>query len=129
MFGVNGSDSDIALIFALGNLGADTRDGLERFGGNNSLYAKLLRKFPSEAESRDALAALRKGDIDEAIASAHTLKGLTGNLSLTPLFEAYTQIVDLLRGGDSKAAEERLISLKPQQEKIIQCIYSVVDGN
>jgi two-component system sensor histidine kinase/response regulator len=62
--------------------GLDARDGLSRVGGNHALYRKLLRQFIDRhanaiAETGDALAA---GDIARAERTAHSLKGVAGNI-------------------------------------------------
>ena len=52
----------------------------------------------------------------------HTLKGVTGNLSLTPLYNAYTEITNLLREqkyDDARAALEKIL---PVQNDILSCI-------
>ena len=50
------------------------------------------------------------------------LKGMTGNLSLTPLFNGYVEMLGMLREGKVKEAGEVMGKLRPIQEQIIECI-------
>jgi signal transduction histidine kinase/CheY-like chemotaxis protein len=63
----------------------DTKDGLARVGGNQTLYLKLLRQFVEQqgAVVGQITTALAKGDMRQAILLAHTLKGVAGNIGAT----------------------------------------------
>ena len=112
----------MSLLTELETFGVDIQDGLKRFVNNAALFEKMLKKFPAAAEQLPVQPHFDAGDLDAALANAHTLKGMTGNLSLTPLYEAYTQIVALLREGKPEEAQVLLIGIVPVQEKIIACI-------
>ena len=100
----------------------DIQDGLKRFVNNAGLFEKMLKKFPAAAEDLPVLSHFESGNIEAALANAHTLKGMTGNLSLTPLYTAYTEIVALLRANDPAKAKELLVDIIPVQENIANCI-------
>ncbi|MCR4856513.1 MAG: Hpt domain-containing protein [Erysipelotrichaceae bacterium] len=51
----------------------------------------------SEASFDDLSRALEADDLDGAFKAAHALKGVSGNLSLTPLYEKVSEITELLR--------------------------------
>ncbi|MDR0785335.1 MAG: Hpt domain-containing protein [Treponema sp.] len=62
-------------------------EGLKRMMNNKKLYVKLLSKFKTSTnldELRDSIAAQ---DYEKAQIAAHTLKGISGNLSLMALYE------------------------------------------
>ena len=40
---------------------------------------------------------MEAGDLDSAFQSAHALKGVLGNLSLTPMYKKSVEITELLR--------------------------------
>ncbi len=65
-----------------GVAGLDATEGLLRVGGNRKLYEKLLRQFTAEQASTPAqlAAELAAGDFAGAERSAHTVKGVAGNL-------------------------------------------------
>ncbi len=102
----------------------DVDKALERFMGNEAMYEKMLEKFPSFAESHEIISYIKSGDIKTAAANAHTLKGVTGNLSMTPLFTAYTEIEALLRKEESEQALTALEGILTLQNNIIECINS-----
>ena len=76
------------LISELKKLGANTDEALVRFMNNSDLYVKMLGKFPAAVKDADVSAHFDAKDYEAAVSTAHTLKGVTGNLSLTPLFKA-----------------------------------------
>ncbi len=110
------------LINNLKSLGVDTDEALNRFMNNSSLYIRMLGKFTANAQSLEILPFIEDGDIDTAKENAHTLKGVTGNLSLTPLYNAYTEIMNCLRSDDIETATAILEKILPVQEQIIDCI-------
>ncbi len=116
----------MSLLDELQVFDADIQDGLKRFAGNAALYEKMLKKFPAAAENLPVMSCFEAGDIDSALANAHTLKGMTGNLSLTPLYEAYTDIVAMLRDGQTEAARAMQERIEPVQASIIECIAKYV---
>ena len=65
---------------------------------------------------------IESGDIEQAQNNAHTLKGVTGNLSLTPLYAAYSDIMTLFRAGQIEEAKQKLLETIPVQEQIVACI-------
>lgn len=61
-------------------------------------------------------------DYEDIIEKAHAIKGASGNLSVTPVYEAYSEMVDLLRKGQPEEARGVLVKILPVQEKIISAI-------
>lgn len=106
----------------LENLGVDTVDALERFSGNSSLYIRMVGKLPASISGLDVMSYIEGGDLQTAVTNAHTIKGVTGNLSVTPLYKAYTEIVNELRAGNPDKAKEILKNILPVQKKILDCI-------
>lgn len=110
------------LMTELKELGANTDEGLERCMNNRELYERLLKKASANVANLEVLSFLDAGDIKTALSNAHTIKGIVGNLSLTPLYTAYTEIVNLLRADKHAEARELLVGILPVQEKMIGCI-------
>ena len=65
--------------------GANTEEALQRCMNNEALYLKLVDRF------------LEQNDLEGAFHVAHSLKGVLGNLSLTPLFKIIYEMTELLR--------------------------------
>ncbi len=112
------------LLEELQALGVDTDDALSRFMGNAALYERMLNKLPKAVADTEVLPFFEKGDYEKALVQAHTLKGVTGNLSVTPLYAGYSEVVRLLRAGEPEAARAELERILPVQEKILACILS-----
>ncbi|MDR2793869.1 MAG: Hpt domain-containing protein [Treponema sp.] len=68
------------------------QEGLKRVMNNKKLYVRLLTKFRNETNLSELLGAVAAKDCDKAEETAHTLKGLCGNLSLTALYEKVTAL-------------------------------------
>ncbi len=107
----------------LEKLGVDVKEGMDRVMGDESLYRMMLGMFadavkttPVSVEDFDA------GDLTELTGRIHTLKGTAGNLSILPLFTRYTEMLGLLRGGQSGEAKEVFEKTLPVQNNIIACI-------
>lgn len=85
---------------ALEAYGADIPGLTERFMGDLTLYETCYQLFleePDQAELRDALA---RQDYEAALLAAHSVKGTSGNLGLTPLYRAACALTDSLRNGE-----------------------------
>lgn len=111
------------LLKELEDLGVNVDEGLARVMGDKDLYLMMLNMFiDSVSNNRITLDEFGGNDLTELITKVHSLKGTTGNLSITPLFNAYNESLTLLR--EEKAAQARAAYEKalPVQEKIIECI-------
>ena len=78
-------------------LGADVESGLSRCVGNEALYLKLVGMGLGDAKFEELGAALNAGNLDKAFELCHALKGVIGNLALTPLYEAFSDMTEKLR--------------------------------
>lgn len=102
--------------------GTDIKDGLSRLMNNQEIYERLLKKLPDSIAGQEILEFIDSGDIQTAIKNAHTIKGVTGNLSITPLYKAYTEIVNLLRSNKVEEGRELYVKTLPEQNKILDII-------
>lgn len=112
----------MGLMEELKELNVNTEEALVRFMNNASLYERMLLKLPKNIEDLDVLSYIDSGDYNAAVTNAHTIKGVVGNLSLTPLYTAYTEIVNLLRAEKPQEARQILVDTLPIQEEILNCI-------
>lgn len=83
--------------------GADVEGTLKRFMNNDAIYQKFLGKFPNDPNYANLGTNLEAGAFEEAYKCAHALKGVVGNLGLTPIFEKVSTLVEELR---NKTSEE-----------------------
>ncbi|EKD84036.1 MAG: hypothetical protein ACD_39C00287G0002 [uncultured bacterium] len=79
----------------------DTRAGLRRVAGNRQLYANLLQKFcEGQAGAFDKIRkALSDGDNNTAQRTAHTLKGISGNIGALALQNVAATIEKSIKSG------------------------------
>ena len=103
---------------ALREFGADTERGLSMCMGNEALYLRLVGTVPAEPRFADLEKALEAKDLDAAFDAAHALKGVLGNLSLTPLYEKTSEITEHLRNRTDMDYSALLGELAAQKEKL-----------
>ena len=112
----------MGLLEQLESIGVDVQDGLKRFKYNEQLYTMMLVELAKSLKETQALPDYYKGDYEAALLQAHTLKGMTGNLSVTPLYEGYARAVDLFREGKPKEAGKVLEQLVVTRDLVIAYI-------
>lgn len=81
----------------LNTFGANTAEGLARCFGNEALYLKLVATIPNDATFDKLKDSLGEKNLKAAFEAAHALKGVLGNLSLTPIYAPVVEITELLR--------------------------------
>lgn len=110
------------LLDELASEGADIAGGMKRLGGKHDFYVKMLLRVPSLVEEKPVTSELIRTNPECAVENAHALKGVAGNLSITPLYESYSKIVILLREGNREAALIALEDILPVQKRILSII-------
>lgn len=112
----------MSLFEELKSLGVDIDGGLKRLNNNEKLYTRLLGSFIKTFRANVVEPDFNADDCTEVIEKAHALKGTAGNLSLTPIYEGYSEALTLLRTGKPEEAREIIIKIQSVQEQIISCI-------
>ena len=84
-------------IESLRNWGANVDEGLGRCLNNESFYLMLINKGMKDAPFDKLKEAVEAGDLDKGFDIAHSLKGMTANLALTPICKPIEKITELLR--------------------------------
>ena len=84
-------------IESLREYGANVSDGLNRCLNNESFYLTMVRKAAASLDPAGLKAAVESGDLAGAFDLCHNMKGVTGNLSLTPLYLPVCEMTELLR--------------------------------
>ncbi len=77
--------------------GGDYDQTMKRFMGNETLYCTILPKLFQDGNLQKLGKALKADNLKSAFEAAHTLKGVSANLGLTPLYDAVCMIVEPLR--------------------------------
>ena len=102
----------------LAAIGADTEEGLARCCNSEALYLRLVSMIPGEACFDRLSSSLEKGDLETAFEAAHTLKGVLGNLSLTPLYELAVDMTEQLRKGSDSGCDYMLAALLKLRDEL-----------
>ena len=106
-------------VDSLKQYGADTEDGLKRCMNNEALYLRLVGMAIDDQGCEKLGEALAAGDLKAAFEAAHALKGVLGNLSLTPLYTPVSELTELLRHPAEGADYDALYgAVKEQREKL-----------
>jgi HPt (histidine-containing phosphotransfer) domain-containing protein len=102
----------------------DFEEGVKRVMNNATLYTRLLGKFKADTNLADLSAHLEAGDLEKAQISAHTLKGLAANLSLTELFQ---QTLDLETQIKARVIQDGALDiLKNAYEETVKKVDEVI---
>ena len=89
--------------------GLDTADALDRMMGSEALLGRLLGTFLKE-------------DTMEKLEAAHALKGVSGNLSMTRLYELTSRQCELIRADDWPAARAMVPEVAAAYQAIVDAI-------
>ena len=109
-------------IEKLQEYGADTQTGMERCMNSEDFYFRMIGLLLKEKSFDKLEEAINNNDLDAAFEAAHALKGVVGNLSLTPLYLETVEITELLRTRTRMDYTELLSRIKDQKEKIRQLV-------
>lgn len=84
----------------------DLDTALARVRGNKTIYRKMLQLFTSSTEFAALDEALAAKDNEKIDTVAHAIKGMTGNLGFTPLFDVSSALMQEARQGTVSEATE-----------------------
>ena len=102
--------------------GINYEAGLRRFSGKKELYEKFLNKFPSDKSYGNMEKALKAGDWDQAFCHAHTLKGVSGNLSMDELYTHLVPLAEALRNKQTEKVEPLAERVKISYEAAVEAL-------
>lgn len=80
--------------------GMDLEATLKRFSGNEGLLLRFVKKFAGDTTFEQLKEAVAQEDYPKIETTAHTLKGVAGNLGFQELFACSDQIVKAVRAGE-----------------------------
>lgn len=83
----------------LSRVGIDYDDGVNRLLGNAEMYESFLEMFTTDDTFPTLEQAMKDQDYENAFTSAHTLKGVAGNLGMKTFYDKLVVFVDKLRKG------------------------------
>ncbi len=89
-------------IEALRNWGCDIDGAMERFDDDVELFLSFLPDIVNEPAVVKLGEDLKSGNVSGAFDCAHLIKGLLGNMGITPLYEIAIRLVEPLRHGSDE---------------------------
>ncbi len=107
-------------INKLKELGCEVNEGLNRCLNNEDFYLKLVNRALDDNKLPELKNAIVIKDFDKAFEIAHALKGVYGNLSLTPLYDIIYEITELLRA-------KKDVDYKDLIDKYEKCYFKFKD--
>jgi len=101
-------------------LGISIQNGLRRVGGNEELYIKILHKFADEyPDTTDQIVkALQADDQELAMRTAHSIKGVAGNIGAEELQAAAAE-VELAIKGQAEEKYNDLLAIFDDKLKVV----------
>lgn len=111
------------MLVKLKEYGCDVDGALARVIDDVELYAYCLKTLVEDSAFVDLGKALKANDIDKAFDYAHTIKGVSANLGLTPLYDLDCEIVEVLRkkeNNDLLPRYEKLLAIRNEISDIIK---------
>lgn len=84
-------------IESLKSFGVDTQTGLSRCMGNEDFYLSLVKTALEDQTFSNLAAAIAQNNLNTAFELAHALKGVFGNIAITPVYEPLCELTELLR--------------------------------
>ena len=109
----------------LADIGVDVDKALEYMMGNEAFYIKILKKFISDENFDVFRQAMNNGDTDTAFRAAHTLKGISSNLSITSLDRLLIEITDALRSGNIEKARIYMPEVLKSYTELASAVKSI----
>ncbi len=106
------------------SIGADYADICKRFGGE-TLVKKFALKFLQDPSYQALEKAIADGEAQEAFRAAHTLKGISANLSLTNLYTVSSALTEKLRGGKLEDYEEDYQKVQEQYRLTTEALSQI----
>lgn len=106
-------------IEKLNDFGANSKEGLERCLNNEEFYFRLIAKAANDDSFNNLKKELDNKNYEEAFKIAHALKGVLGNLSLTPLYELAVLITENLRIKKDMDYKEYIDKLLNKREELL----------
>ena len=70
---------------------------VEKRLSSENLVKRLITKFLDDGSFSQLRIAMEEGNRDKAFRAAHTLKGVSGNFSLSRLYSSVSRLAELLR--------------------------------
>ncbi|MDD5928368.1 MAG: Hpt domain-containing protein [Spirochaetales bacterium] len=106
-------------VESLKDAGANVEEGLSRCLNKEDFYLKMVNMGLTDQNFQLLGPALKAKDFDRAFELCHSLKGVIGNLSLTPLYDLICQLTEMLRSKTDIDCTGLYSQIMTMQEKLL----------
>ena len=113
------------LLDSMAAYGADTEGVLDRFMDDEELYATCLEEFVETTDLESLRNYIDTKDYDNAFEVVHALKGVSGNLGLSPLFTDACVLVEALRAKEYGDIESQYKDVYDRMQEFLAVYKSV----
>jgi hypothetical protein len=93
----------------------DVEGALARFLDDEELYVQFYKELLNDNLFTELGLAINERRIGDAFDYAHTLKGVIGNMGITPMYETICDIVEPLRIGSTEGVSQKYDELLVQK--------------
>ncbi len=100
--------------------GCDVKGVMDRFMDDEELLQECLAQFVVENDFAGLEDAILKGDCKTAFEYAHALKGILGNLGITPVYRPVCALVESLRASETEALSAQLCEVMNAYEDFVE---------
>lgn len=105
----------------------DPKEVLHRFGNNEMMLTKFLKKFLEDNTFLELTQAVEDKNWEGVFRAAHTLKGLCGNFDFKELYSLSSKIVEKYREHDYNPIPELFEELTISYQKIIDSLVKFLE--
>lgn len=116
---------DQTMAAALTAIGMDVQATVARFGGNERLLLKYLRRFPADPSYATLQAAMVQDDPAAQQSACHTLKGISGTLGLSALYTAVSAMMAALRENDEVSARHHFEAVQQAYRQALTLVENL----
>ena len=106
--------------------GCDVPGAKERFD-DDELFATCINLFLEDENLKKLNEEIENNDCQEAFNAAHTIKGVSANLGLTPIYDAVSDVVQELREDKLESSRALIPKLNSEMEKMIEIVKDCQD--
>lgn len=106
-------------IKMLRDWGCDIDGAFERFLNDKNLYYECLLMFVKDENIVAIDKEINNSDVQVPFAIVHSLKGVAGNLGLTPLYESLVILCESLRNNQYDSKSGYYVKVKADLDKFL----------
>ncbi len=108
----------------LRQFGANVSEGVARCLGDEEFYIDLVKSTIPDERIDELDRLIAEKNYDKAFEIAHALKGMYGNISITPIYDPIAEMTDLLREKKDVDYSSFIAKAKEQKRKLVEIANS-----